>query len=83
MSFWDVFVMLCIWVPVAAIYAVMLPDIMRRDDLTGGYKVMWMLVVLLLPVIGSIVYLMKRPTGALARLGMEHPVAAVERHLTR
>lgn len=82
MTFWEVFVMLCIWVPIAAVWAVALPDVFRRGDLTGGWKVTWMLVILLLPLLGTIVYLMRKPSKATLTAELEQAVKTAERHLT-
>lgn len=81
MTFWEVFVLLCIFVPVAAVYFVALPDLFRRGDLSGGWKVTWMLVILLVPLIGTIVYLMRKPSEAALTAEMEEAVKTAERHL--
>ena len=43
------------------IWIVAMVEIIRRKDLTTAAKVVWALVVLLLPVVGVIVYLVARP----------------------
>jgi hypothetical protein len=55
-----------VWVfillPIAVIWVVGLVDIVRRD-LPGSTKAGWILVVVLLPVIGTLVYfLFRKPT---------------------
>ena len=47
-----------VWV---LIWIVALVEIVRRKDLTTMAKIVWALVVLLLPVVGLIVYLVARP----------------------
>jgi hypothetical protein len=36
-------------------------DVIRRRDLTGGAKVLWVVLILILPVIGTIIYVIARP----------------------
>ena len=51
-----------ILVPVLVIWAVGLIDIFRRD-LPRGTKAAWVLIVVLLPIIGTITYfLLRKPT---------------------
>jgi hypothetical protein len=38
-------------------------DAFRRSDLTGGVKALWVLVIVILPLIGTIVYVIARPRG--------------------
>ena len=38
-------------------------DAVRRSDLTGGAKALWVLVIVILPLIGTIVYVIARPRG--------------------
>lgn len=48
------FVWLLIWV-------LTLVDLLRRRDLRASRKVLWALLVLLVPVIGVLIYLIARP----------------------
>jgi len=43
------------------IWIVALVELVRRPDLTTGSKVLWALLILLVPVIGVIIYLVARP----------------------
>ena len=36
-------------------------DIFRRNDLSGGSKAMWLIVLFVLPFIGALIYMMARP----------------------
>ncbi|MEZ5167930.1 MAG: PLDc N-terminal domain-containing protein [Acidimicrobiales bacterium] len=36
-------------------------DIFDRDDLGGGAKALWLLLVFVLPLFGTLIYLMTRP----------------------
>ena len=37
-------------------------DIFRRDDLSGGAKAGWILLILILPLFGILIYVIARPT---------------------
>ncbi len=37
-------------------------DVIRRPDLHGGSKVLWVLLILILPVLGVIAYVIARPS---------------------
>lgn len=63
MSFWDFLWLLLIWTPLAVLWGVALADIFRRDDISGGPKVLWTILVLLLPLLGTLIYLMTRSVG--------------------
>jgi Phospholipase_D-nuclease N-terminal len=64
MSFWDVFFLLLIYVPLILVWGFAILDIFRRDDLHGPAKAVWLVVVILLPFIGTVIYLIMRKPGA-------------------
>jgi hypothetical protein len=66
-SFWEAFVLLMIYVPLLLIWGTSIVDIFRRDDIGGGRKVLWLLTVLILPLVGTLLYLLLRPAGATQR----------------
>jgi Phospholipase_D-nuclease N-terminal/Short C-terminal domain len=63
-DFWELFWLLFIWLPLAFVWAFALVDIFRRDDVSGLMKAMWVAVVVILPLFGTLIYLLFRPTGA-------------------
>ncbi len=63
-SFWDVFWILLIYIPLILMWGFAFVDIFRRDDIGGGVKAVWVIVVILLPFIGTLIYLLFRPAGA-------------------
>jgi len=63
-SFWDVFFMLLIWIPLIMIWAFAFFDIFRRDDMSGWLKALWVVVVIFLPLFGTLIYLLFRRPGA-------------------
>jgi hypothetical protein len=66
-KFWDVFFILLIYIPLLLIWSSALIDIFRRDDMTGGHKALWVATVILLPFIGTLMYLILRQPGATAQ----------------
>ena len=48
-------------IPLLLIWLLTLVDLFRRHDLSTGRKVLWALLVLILPVIGVIIYVVARP----------------------
>jgi hypothetical protein len=66
MSFWDVFWLLLIWLPLVMMWVFALFDVFRRDDLKGWLKALWVVVVILVPFFGTLIYLIARPAGATA-----------------
>jgi hypothetical protein len=64
MSFWDAFFLFLIYVPLILVWGFAIFDIFRRDDLGGGSKALWLVVVILVPFFGTLVYLLFRRPGA-------------------
>jgi hypothetical protein len=48
-------------IPLLLIWVLTLVDIVRRPDLGGGSKVLWIVVTFLVPLLGPIVYWVARP----------------------
>lgn len=65
MDFWDVFWLLLIFIPLLLIWTFAVVDIFRRDDIPGWAKALWMLPVIFLPFVGTLLYLIFRPAGAI------------------
>ncbi len=63
-SFWNAFFLLLIFIPLVMIWAFAIIDIFRRDDLGGVAKAVWLIVVVVLPFVGTLVYLVARRPGA-------------------
>jgi hypothetical protein len=64
MDFWDFFWLLLIYIPLLLLWMFSLFDIFLRDDLSGLARAMWIIVVIILPVIGMIIYFAVRPAAA-------------------
>jgi Phospholipase_D-nuclease N-terminal/Short C-terminal domain len=63
-TFWETFFLFLIFLPLLMIWAFALVDIFRRDDMGGLAKALWVLVIFLLPFIGTLIYLIVRPAAA-------------------
>jgi Phospholipase_D-nuclease N-terminal/Short C-terminal domain len=63
-TFWETFFLILIFLPLAMIWAFALIDIFRRDDIGGFSKALWVAAVILVPFLGTLIYLITRPAGA-------------------
>ncbi len=64
LTFWDVvvsmfwFALLFMWIMIViSIFA----DIFRRKDLSGAWKVIWIIVIFWIPFLGILIYIFSRP----------------------
>lgn len=60
-SFWNLFWLLAIFLPLMFLWAFGLVDVFFRRDLSGIAKVVWVIVILWIPVIGLLIYFLTRP----------------------
>ena len=67
MSAWDVFWLLFIFIPLAIIWVMVLADTIRRPDLTGVEKALWVAVIIFFPWLGALAYLIFRPATPMSR----------------
>jgi hypothetical protein len=49
------------WFMAIWIFITIFGDIFRRNDLTGGMKAVWIIVLIILPFLGAIIYMVTRP----------------------
>ena len=49
------------WITAIIIWFNCFMDLFRRDDLGGGMKAVWVLVLIFLPWLGALIYLITRP----------------------
>ena len=54
--FWS-FVAFFFWFMAIWIFITIFGDIFRRNDLTGGMKAVWIIVLIILPFLGAIIYM--------------------------
>jgi hypothetical protein len=49
------------WVLAIWIFIMIVSDVFRRDDLSGGKKALWIVFMIILPFIGVLTYIIVRP----------------------
>jgi type VI protein secretion system component VasK len=54
-------VWLFFWTMALMVFISVFSDIFRREDLSGGMKAVWILVVFILPFLGCLIYMIVRP----------------------
>jgi len=79
MTFWQVFLMLMIFVPLIMLWIFTLVDLFQRADLSGIAKALWAVAIVLLPLIGMLIYFILRDseTSAYAKIPLESRQAPV------
>jgi type VI protein secretion system component VasK len=63
-TFLDVFwysILFFFWILAIWIFIMIVSDVFRRDDLSGGKKALWIVFMVLLPFIGVLTYIIVRP----------------------
>ena len=61
MEWWEFFLVLIVVLPIMVLWLGCIIDAITRPDLSGIGKVLWVLLILFLPLIGSLVYILTRP----------------------
>jgi len=49
------------WFMLIWMFIMVFADIFRRNDLSGGWKAIWILAIFILPLLGILIYLITRP----------------------
>jgi len=57
-------ILIIVLIPLVIAWAYALIDIVRRVDIRIGAKALWAVCVILLPFIGTLIYLLLRPASA-------------------
>jgi hypothetical protein len=66
MTAWDWFWLLFIFVPLTIIWFFVLSDAIRRPDLVGWQKGLWVAVIVFFPWLGALAYLITRPAAPMS-----------------
>jgi uncharacterized membrane protein len=64
LTFWDIvysMFVFFIWFMFIWIFITIFADIFRRHDLSGGWKAIWIIVLVLIPFLGALIYIISRP----------------------
>jgi len=65
-TFWQVFFILMIFIPLLLLWVFTLIDLFQRTDLSGAAKALWAIAIVLLPFIGMLVYFILRDSQSSA-----------------
>lgn len=66
MTAWDLFWLLFIFVPLTIIWIYVLSDAIRRPDLVGWQKGLWVALIVFFPWLGALAYLITKPANVTA-----------------
>jgi len=59
-TFWQLFLILAIFVPLIMLWAFTLIDLFNRRDLSGAAKALWAIAIVLLPLVAMLIYFIMR-----------------------
>ena len=63
-TFLDVFwysILFFFWIMAIWIFIALISDVIRRDDVSGGGKALWIIFMVILPFLGCLIYIIVRP----------------------
>jgi len=60
MTFWQLFLILAIFVPLIMLWVFTLVDLFNRRDLSGAAKALWAIAIVLLPLVAMLIYFIMR-----------------------
>ena len=80
MSWWKVFFVVFVAIPLLVLWGAVLVDIFRRTDLSGIKIATWVVLLLILPFIGAIAYFVTRPEAPVLRGGYKPDPEELERY---
>ncbi len=66
MTAWDWFWLFFIFIPLTIIWFLVLTDAVKRPDLVGWQKGLWVAVIIFFPWLGALAYLITRPAYPMA-----------------
>jgi hypothetical protein len=59
-TFWQLFLILAIFVPLIMLWVFTLVDLFHRRDLSGAAKALWAIAIVLLPLLAMVIYFIVR-----------------------
>jgi len=81
-TFLDVFwysILFFFWIMAIWIFIALISDVIRRDDLSGGGKALWIIFMVILPFLGCLVYIIVRPKVTAQDVRMAAQAEAAQR----
>ena len=81
-TFLDVFwysILFFFWILAIWIFIAIVSDVIRRDDLSGGKKAVWIVFMVILPFLGCLTYIIVRPKVTAQDVRMAAQAEAAQR----
>ena len=81
-TFLDVFwysILFFFWIMAIWIFIALISDVIRRDDLSGGKKAVWIVFMVIVPFIGCLTYIIVRPKVTAQDVRMAAQAEAAQR----
>jgi uncharacterized RDD family membrane protein YckC len=63
-TFVEVLILLFVFIPLVLLWVFALADLFGRPDLGGWSKAIWLLVIIIIPILGALIYIGTRPAYA-------------------
>jgi hypothetical protein len=80
-TFAGVFFALLIWVPIVFFWVAVLVHLLKRSDLSGAAMAIWLVVIVVFPIVGSLVYFALQPRVSSAPADpLMHPPSQLPPH---
>ena len=67
------------WIMAIWIFIALISDVIRRDDLSGGKKAVWIVFMVILPFVGCLTYIIARPKMTAQDVRMATQAEAAQR----
>ena len=61
-DFWRSFFLFLIFLPLVLLWAFALIDLFKRHDIHGGAKALWLVLIIVIPIFGALIYIAMRPS---------------------
>lgn len=71
MTAWDWFWLFFIFIPLTIIWFLVLADAVKRPDLVGWQKGLWVALIIFFPWLGALAYLVTRPANPMAQAAVQ------------
>jgi type VI protein secretion system component VasK len=81
-TFLDVFwysIVFFFWILAIWIFIMIVSDVIRRDDISGGKKAVWIVFMIILPFVGCLTYIIVRPKVTAQDVRMATQAEAAQR----
>jgi hypothetical protein len=79
MTWWQVFILVAVAIPLMVLWVAIIIDLFRRSDLSGLKIATWVVLLLIFPFIAAITYLVVRPRAPLFHSGSSNEADDVQR----